>query len=138
MTAARHHADLILCRKQPGIAVGRLCEKCDGKCPVCDSTVAPTTLVHICDECNYGSNRAASAGTANTSTLLSSGATLTQSGKCVICNGPGVADAFYCKQCKKIEKDVITTLSIFLYFIFVERRMPEDCQFEQRTIRHDL
>lgn len=25
---ARHHPDLIMCRKQPGIAVGRLCEKC--------------------------------------------------------------------------------------------------------------
>ncbi len=26
---ARHHPDLIMCRKQPGIAVGRLCEKCE-------------------------------------------------------------------------------------------------------------
>lgn len=25
---AKHHADLIFCRKQPGIAIGRLCEKC--------------------------------------------------------------------------------------------------------------
>ncbi|CAG8443330.1 7220_t:CDS:10 [Diversispora eburnea] len=29
---AKHHPDLIMCRKQPGIAIGRLCEKCDGKC----------------------------------------------------------------------------------------------------------
>ena len=36
-------------------AVGRLCEKCDGKCPVCDSYVRPCVLVRICDECNYGS-----------------------------------------------------------------------------------
>ncbi|CAG8584506.1 11395_t:CDS:2 [Cetraspora pellucida] len=43
---AKHHPDLIMCRKQPGIAIGRLCEKCDGKCVICDS---------ICDECNYGS-----------------------------------------------------------------------------------
>nr|KYP60765.1 Uncharacterized protein At1g07170/At2g30000 family [Cajanus cajan] len=28
---AKHHPDLIMCRKQPGIAIGRLCEKCDGK-----------------------------------------------------------------------------------------------------------
>ena len=28
---AKHHPDLIMCRKQPGIAIGRLCEKC--KCP---------------------------------------------------------------------------------------------------------
>ena len=29
---AKHHADLIFCRKQPGIAIGRLCEKCVGGC----------------------------------------------------------------------------------------------------------
>ena len=55
---AKHHPDLIMCRKQPGIAVGRLCEKCDGKCPICDSYVRPCTLVRICDECNYGSYQA--------------------------------------------------------------------------------
>ena len=43
-----------MCRKQPGIAIGRLCDKCDGKCPVCDSYVRPTTLVRICDECSFG------------------------------------------------------------------------------------
>ncbi|KAA8543721.1 hypothetical protein F0562_022102 [Nyssa sinensis] len=32
---AKHHPDLIMCRKQPGIAIGRLCEKCDGKCVIC-------------------------------------------------------------------------------------------------------
>ncbi|GAA0166173.1 hypothetical protein LIER_21392 [Lithospermum erythrorhizon] len=51
---AKHHPDLIMCRKQPGIAIGRLCEKCDGKCVVCDSYVRPCTLVRVCDECNYG------------------------------------------------------------------------------------
>lgn len=134
MTSAKHHADLILCRKQPGIAIGRLCEKCDGKCPVCDSTVAPTTLVHICDECNYGSNRpSASSNVANTSTMLGSGATLSQSGKCVICNGPGVADAYYCRQCTLLEKDVKQSYSFyfdFIFIFFVERRLSEDCKFE--------
>ncbi len=33
-------------------AIGRLCEKCDGKCVICDSYVRPCTLVRICDECN--------------------------------------------------------------------------------------
>ena len=47
-------SDLVMCRKQPGIAIGRLCDKCDGKCPVCDSYVRPTTLVRICDECSFG------------------------------------------------------------------------------------
>ena len=48
------NSDLVMCRKQPGIALGRLCDKCDGKCPVCDSYVRPTTLVRICDECSFG------------------------------------------------------------------------------------
>lgn len=25
---AKHHPDLIFCRKQPGVAIGRLCDKC--------------------------------------------------------------------------------------------------------------
>ena len=25
---AKHHPDLIMCRKQPGVAIGRVCEKC--------------------------------------------------------------------------------------------------------------
>ena len=74
---AKHHPDLIMCRKQPGISVGRLCEKCDGKCPICDSYVRPNTLVRICDECNYGSFQ----------------------GRCIICGGPGISDAYYCKEC---------------------------------------
>lgn len=105
---AKHHPDLIMCRKQPGIAIGRLCEKCDGRCVVCDSYVRPCTLVRICDgmlstvplhtmcqlifitlslclstECNYGSYQ----------------------GRCVICGGSGVADAYYCKECTIQEKD---------------------------------
>lgn len=66
------------------VAIGRLCEKCDGKCVICDSYVRPCTLVRICDECNYGSYQ----------------------GRCVICGGPGVSDAYYCKECTIQEKDV--------------------------------
>nr|CAD7448738.1 unnamed protein product [Timema bartmani] len=66
-----------------GPAIGRLCEKCDGKCVICDSYVRPCTLVRICDECNYGSYQ----------------------GRCVICGGPGVSDAYYCKECTIQEKD---------------------------------
>lgn len=80
---AKHHPDLIMCRKQPGIAIGRLCEKCDGKCVICDSYVRPCTLVRICDECNYGSFQ----------------------GRCVICGGVGISDAYYCKECTQQEKD---------------------------------
>lgn len=44
----------------------------------------PATLVRICDECNYGSYE----------------------GRCVICGGVGVSDAYYCKECTLQEKDV--------------------------------
>ncbi|KAM7459173.1 hypothetical protein BLSTO_00077 [Blastocystis sp. subtype 1] len=80
---AKHHPDLVMCRKLPGTAIGRLCEKCDGKCVICDTYVRPCTLVHICDECNYGSYQ----------------------GRCVICGGPGVSDAYYCKECTVMQKD---------------------------------
>jgi PHD finger-like domain-containing protein 5A len=80
---SRHHPDLVMCRKQPGIAVGRVCDKCDGKCPVCDSYVRPTTLVRICDECSFGNYM----------------------NKCVVCGGEGISDAFYCFECTRLEKD---------------------------------
>jgi hypothetical protein len=80
----------------------------DGKCVICDSYVRPSTLVRICDECNYGSYQ----------------------GRCVICGGQGVSDAYYCKECTIMEKDVsllnvsvkIVTLISFsavLSFVFV-------------------
>lgn len=72
-----------MCRKQSGIAIGRLCDKCDGKCPVCDSYVRPTTLVRICDECSFGNYQ----------------------NKCVVCGGEGISDAFYCFECTRLEKD---------------------------------
>jgi PHD finger-like domain-containing protein 5A len=117
---AKHHPDLVVCRKQPGVAIGRLCEKCklqaaqlslpscmpsphltspyhisfnslllaiqctgDGLCCVCNSFVNPQKLVHICDECNYGSLE----------------------GRCVICGNQGVTDAYYCRECVQLEKD---------------------------------
>ena len=61
-----------------------LCCADDGKCAICDSYVRPCTLVRICDECNYGSYQ----------------------GRCVICGGPGISDAYYCKECTIEEKDV--------------------------------
>ena len=81
--STRHHPDLIICRKQPGAAVGKLCNRCDGRCPVCDSHVRPTVPVRICDECNFGTNE----------------------GRCIICGHPGSCDAFYCWECAILEKD---------------------------------
>lgn len=43
----------------------------------------PCTLVRVCDECNYGSFQ----------------------GRCVICGGVGISDAYYCKECTQQEKD---------------------------------
>ena len=80
---AKHHPDLIMCRKQPGIAIGRLCDKCDGRCVICDSYVRPNALVRVCDECNFGSNE----------------------GRCVVCGAPGISDAYYCRECSMLEKD---------------------------------
>ena len=80
---SKHHPDMILCRKMPGIAVGRLCEKCDGHCPLCDSYVRPAEIVRICDECNFGA----------------------YGGKCIICGYPGVSDAYYCTECVLMERD---------------------------------
>ncbi|TKC34344.1 hypothetical protein EI555_002903, partial [Monodon monoceros] len=70
-------------RLQAGVAIGRLCERWDGKCVICDSYVCPCTLVHMCDECNYGSYQ----------------------GRCVIRGGPRVSDAYFCKKCTIQEKD---------------------------------
>ncbi|KAG7094029.1 PHD finger-like domain-containing protein 5A [Marasmius oreades] len=104
-TMSKHHPDLIMCRRQPGIAIGRLCEKCDGKCPVCDSYVRPETLVRICEECNFG----------------------TYGGRCIICGSPGISDAYYCAECTLLEKDrdgcpKIVNLGASRTDLFYERR----------------
>ncbi|KAI5453252.1 Pre-mRNA-splicing factor ini1 [Naganishia albida] len=80
---SKHHPDLIMCRRQPGIAIGRMCEKCDGKCPICDSYVRPKTLVHVCDDCSFG----------------------TYAGRCIVCGAPGISNAYYCTECTSLEKD---------------------------------
>lgn len=104
--AARHHSDLVFCRKLPGIAIGKLCEKCDGRCPICDSYVIPTTQVRICNECNFGTNQ----------------------GKCIVCGSTGSVDAYYCRECTLLEKDregcprIINIGSAKLDFIYEKRK----------------
>jgi PHD finger-like domain-containing protein 5A len=74
-----------MCRKQAGVSLGILCERCDGKCVICDSYVRPHTLAHLCDECSFG----------NAVT------------RCVVCSAPGIegSNAYYCKECVQQEKD---------------------------------
>src|SRR2546421_10021717 len=100
---SRHHPDLVMCRKQAGISLGRLCDKCDGKCPVCDSYVRPTTLVRICDECSFGNyqNKCVVCGGEGSSTF-------SQASTCSILTCldiQGISDAFYCFECTRLEKD---------------------------------
>lgn len=81
---SRNHTDIANCRKLPGVAIGKLCDKCDGRCITCDSYFRPYVQVHICDECNYGSLQ-------NT---------------CIICGASGAkSDAYYCKSCVLLQKD---------------------------------
>nr|BAS01737.1 PHD zinc finger protein [Amorphochlora amoebiformis] len=94
MAMVKHHSDLILCLKLQGSGIGKLCDQCnaiklgEGKCPICDSYVRPTCLVRICNDCNYGSYKE----------------------KCIICGKLGVSDAYYCRECVILEKNVILNL----------------------------
>ena len=91
----------------------------------------PATLVRVCDECNYGS----------------------YAGRCVICGGIGISDAYYCKECTMQEKDVrdptaprasrphepALTLHVFLPSpAYTERRVSKDRQPRQRENRSVL
>lgn len=79
----KHHNDLVSCQKLNGNSIGKLCDRCDGKCVICDSYVRPTTLVRICDECDFNDGNK----------------------RCIICNNKGNNDAYYCKTCVILEKD---------------------------------
>ncbi|KLO06644.1 PHF5-like protein [Schizopora paradoxa] len=111
---SKHHPDLIMCRRQPGIPIGRLCEKCDGKCPVCDSYVRPETIVRICEDCNFG----------------------TFGGRCIICGLAGISDAYYCAECTRLEKDrdgcpKIVNLGASRTDLFYERRRQGTIGFKK-------
>ena len=80
---SRHQPDLLLCRRQTGASPGLLCERCDGRCVLCDSFVHPVRPVRICDDCAYGANAT----------------------RCIICGHPGVAPASYCRECVALERD---------------------------------
>merc|ERR1712054_372099 len=83
MGMAKHHPDLIMCLKTKGLGIGRLCKNCTGKCPICDSYSKPFFLVRVCKNCCFGTLKL----------------------RCIICGGPGISDAYYCKECCQQEKD---------------------------------
>lgn len=66
----------------PGTTRGQLCEKCDGKCPVCDSYVNPVEEVRICDECAFGNVQ-----------------------RCIVCGSIASCPAYFCAECTRLEKD---------------------------------
>lgn len=80
---SRHQTDLIMCMNQAGTVLGLQCEKCEGRCPNCDSDSHPQSPVRICHTCSTG--RA--------------------SGLCIICGLPGNLTAYYCVECCKRGKD---------------------------------
>lgn len=105
--------------------------QCDGKCVICDSYVRPSTLVRICDECTYSSSTTHvyealplsplphfCLPSSHPSFVLSSRLLIlptsffsttgnygSYEGRCVICGGPGISDAYYCRECTQEEKD---------------------------------
>src|SRR3989338_9813183 len=71
------------CGKIAGVTIGRVCEKCDGRCVVCESFVNQHIKARICEECKSPSG----------------------TGKCTLCGSTGVADAYYCSECCLLERD---------------------------------
>ena len=91
--SARHEADLVVCGRMAGSAVGMLCDRCEGRCVSCDSHVHQKNEAKICDECAFNN---------------------AQRQKCIQCcrslGATGVAGAnaypaYYCIQCVTLEKD---------------------------------
>lgn len=85
---SKHVAELILCRRHAGNFPGRVCDKCDGRCPICDSFVFPTTVVRLCAQC---------ATTAGDRCIICGAAMSRQKGN--------FHTAFYCRECTALEKD---------------------------------
>lgn len=86
---SRHQYDLVQCMKQPGTQFGLVCAQCDGRCPLCDSFVKPTSHVRVCRECSQGHVNS----------------------RCILCSSFLGNDkelgtpAYYCLECVRTEKD---------------------------------
>jgi PHD finger-like domain-containing protein 5A len=105
MSHAKHHADLIMCRRQPGTHFGYLCHVCEGRCVLCDSYIRPAAPVRLCSSCYFTSFNAASRPSVS-STTPSHTSHNVNNPRCVICNAPdATSQAFYCKECVVMERD---------------------------------
>lgn len=80
---ASKNPDVILCGKRTGPDIGKLCENCEGRCPICDSRSLSTIPVRICGECAFGEGK----------------------DKCVLCGQSAKYPAYYCRDCVLLGKD---------------------------------
>lgn len=122
MSSARHHADIVLCRRQPGKVTAKLCNLCEGRCVLCDSYVRPAAPVRLCSLCAHSSNTRPSPSATlkssheeddhvdfdddmnrgSLSFFYSEGGDV----RCLICDKMGAREeAFYCRECVVLEKD---------------------------------
>lgn len=66
--SARHADDQELCRQRTGMIIGKLCDACEGRCPICDSRSNPSKAVKICDSCAGAERFAVLENTSSSST----------------------------------------------------------------------
>ena len=132
---AKHHPDLIMCRKQPGIGMFEISDFCPTHCAYahlflspaavgrcarnatasvqCALHVTAALLVRICDECNYGSYQVRPndpfippncRSFPSCLLMVVSTVQLFHRAVCGSAGGPGISDAYYCKECTNQEK----------------------------------
>lgn len=132
---AKHHPDLIFCRKQAGVAIGRLCDKKGFTIQKVEILLVSIkywrhsfwrelkriTLISATDDVSFAiltfDRLLLCASVTSVITVPSRYVFLLQllsckvykyswlfQGRCVICGGPGISDAYYCRECTKLEK----------------------------------
>ncbi|XP_022280080.1 PHD finger-like domain-containing protein 5A isoform X1 [Canis lupus familiaris] len=90
---AKHHPDLIFCRKQAGVGEAASCPGClSGDCIRSWGVRGSHLILRVLSLKRQVSR-------------LTPSEDCVKNGRCVICGGPGVSDAYYCKECTIQEKD---------------------------------
>ena len=80
---ARNQPDLLTCGNRPSPELAKLCDVCEGRCPICDSHSNLTTPLHICGDCSFGELK----------------------DRCIICSSPATHIAMCCRDCVLLGKD---------------------------------